>query len=188
VPDSFSSLNHPQGFSKRHRCLFKKDDREGWGVEVAIRPLFLPMGDSTYSYRVETVAGELSYLKVVDRRTGTAQQLVARMRRISLPLPCHVAELELEEMGAPVPQPTRCCSLTHEHGRLLLAVYSYIEGETLSDAYPMSAELVERIGRALGRLHAMQVPEHLRRKPAGLLHPEMHRTEVFCSSRHCLVC
>jgi spectinomycin phosphotransferase len=135
----------------------------GWGVEVAIRPLFLPIGDSAYSHRVEAVTGEHSYLKVVDQRTDSARQLAARMRRFSLPLQRHVAELELEEIGAPVPQPTRGGSLAQEYGRLFLALYSFIEGETLSDAYPMSAELVERIGRALGRLHAAQVPEHVRR-------------------------
>jgi len=133
----------------------------GWGVEVATRPLFIPIGDSAYSYRVEAVTGEHYYLKVVDQRTAVARQLAARMRKFSLPLQRHVAELELEEMGAPLPQLTRCGSLAQESGRLLLALYSFIEGETLADAYPMSAELVGRIGRALGRLHAAQAPEHL---------------------------
>jgi spectinomycin phosphotransferase len=138
----------------------------GWGVEVAIRPLFIPMGDSAYSYRVEAVTGEQYYLKVVDRRTAVARQLAARMRKFALLLQRHVAELELEEMGAPLPQLTRRGSLAQESGRLLLALYSFIEGETLADAYPMSAALVGRIGRALGRLHAAQVPEHVWRKPA----------------------
>lgn len=135
----------------------------GWGVEVANMPLFIPIGDSAYSYRVEAVTGEHYFLKVVDRRTVAARQLAARMGRFSLPLQHYVAELELEEMGAPLPQPTHSGSLAQEDGSLFLALYSFIEGETLSDAYPMSAELVERIGRALGRLHAVQVPEHLRR-------------------------
>jgi spectinomycin phosphotransferase len=138
----------------------------GWGVEVAIRPLFIPIGDSAYSYRVEAVTGERYYLKVVDRRTAGARQLAARMRKFSLPLQRHMAELELEEMGAPLPHPTRWGSLAQEYGRLFLALYSYIEGETLSDAYPMSAELVGRIGRALGRLHTAQIPEHVRRNTA----------------------
>lgn len=42
----------------------------GWGVEVAIRPLFLPIGDSAYSYRVQAVSGERSYLKVAHLRSG----------------------------------------------------------------------------------------------------------------------
>jgi aminoglycoside phosphotransferase (APT) family kinase protein len=138
----------------------------GWGVVVAIRPLFIPIGDSAYSYRVEAVTGEPYYLKVVDRRTAVARQMAARMRKFSLPLQRHVAELELQEMGAPVPQPTRWGSLAQEYGRLFLALYSFIEGETLSNRYPMSAALVGRIGRALGRLHTVQVPGHVRRNTA----------------------
>lgn len=139
----------------------------GWGVEVASRPLFIPIGDSAYSYKVEAVTGEHYYLKVVDRRTVVARQMAARMRKFSLPLQRHVAELELEEMGAPLPQLTRWGSLAQEYGRLFLALYSFIEGETLSNRYPMSAELVGRIGRALGRLHAAQVPEHLQHNTAA---------------------
>jgi spectinomycin phosphotransferase len=75
-----------------------------------------------------------------------------------------VAQLELEEMGAPLPYLTGEGSLAQESGRLLLALYSFIEGETLADAYPMSEELVGRIGRALGRLHAVQLPEAVQRK------------------------
>jgi spectinomycin phosphotransferase len=138
----------------------------GWGVEVASRPLVIPMGDSAYSYRVEAVTGERYYLKVVDRRTGATRRLAASMRRFSLPLQRYLAELELEDIAAPLPLPARGGSLAHEYGGLFLALYSFIEGKTLSEAYPMSAELVERIGRALGRLHAVQVPEHLRRNVA----------------------
>lgn len=138
----------------------------GWGVEVASRLLFIPMGDSAYSYRVEAVTGERYYLKVVDRRTGAARRLAASVRRFSLPLQRYLAELELEDIAAPLPLPARGGSPAHEYGGLFLALYSFIEGKTLSEAYPMSAELVERIGRALGRLHAVQVPEHLRRNVA----------------------
>jgi hypothetical protein len=47
-----------------------------WGVEVAANPLFLPPGSSAYSYRVEAVTGEHSYLKVVDQRTVRARLAV----------------------------------------------------------------------------------------------------------------
>jgi aminoglycoside phosphotransferase (APT) family kinase protein len=132
--------------------------------EVAGKPQFLPLGNSAYSYRVEAVTGEPYYLKVVDRRTGRARQTAEQMRTFSLPLQRFVAQLELEELGAPLPQRIGEGLLAQESGRLLLALYTFIEGETLGDAYPMSAELVGRIGWALGELHAVQFPESLRHK------------------------
>lgn len=52
----------------------------GWGVEVAVKPQFLPLGDSAYSYRVEAVTDEHYYLKVVDRSTVRGRQTAERMR------------------------------------------------------------------------------------------------------------
>lgn len=142
----------------------------GWGVEVAVKPQFLPLGDSAYSYRVEAVTDEHYYLKVVDRSTVRGRQTAERMRTFSLQRQRAVAQLELEEIGAPLPYLTSGGSLAQESGRLLLALYSFIEGKTLADAYPMPEELVGRIGRALGRLHAVQLPEPVGGKRVGDTH------------------
>ena len=77
----------------------------------------------------------------------------------SLPLQRLVAERHLPEVSAPLPQTTVQGALQVSSGSLLFALYTFIQGDTLADAYPMSPTLVQRIGQALAALHAVQLPK-----------------------------
>nr|BBH86502.1 hypothetical protein KTC_12530 [Thermosporothrix sp. COM3] len=141
--------------------------REYWQLEP-IDLHFIPIGDSAYSYRVE--ADSTTYLKIVDRRTATGRRTAERMQ-FSLPLQRTIASMHLEALDAPLPLPTTSGTLQADTGPLLFALYTFIPGETLANAYPMSRELVGQIGRALAQLHTVRPPEGLHVPPDDLTAP-----------------
>ena len=130
---------------------------EQWHLE-ATGVHFIPVGDSAYSYRVEARPNSSCYLKVVDQRMAAGRRTAAHMG-FTLPLQHLVANLHLAEVSAPLPQPTITGALQATHGPFLFALYTFIPGETLADAYPMSPSLVRQIGQALAALHTVQLPE-----------------------------
>jgi spectinomycin phosphotransferase len=136
--------------------------REQWHLEVT-GVYFIPVGDSAYSYRVEAQPSSSYYLKVVDQHMAAGRRTAARME-FSLPLQRLVANLHLAQVSAPFPQPTIMGALRAAHGPFLFALYTFIHGEPLADAYPMSASLVRQIGQTLAALHTVQLPEALQRQ------------------------
>lgn len=135
---------------------------EQWHLEVTDIH-FIPVGNSAYSYRVEVRPKSSYYLKVVDQSRSSGQRTAAHME-FSLPLQHLVAQLHLAEVHAPLPQPTITGALCAVHEPFLLALYTFIPGETLADAYPMPPALVQQIGRALATLHTIQLPQALQRR------------------------
>jgi aminoglycoside phosphotransferase (APT) family kinase protein len=79
----------------------------------------------------------------------------------SLPLQQLVAHQQLAEVNAPLPHPTMTGTLRVLHEPFLFALYTFINGETLADAYPMYPALVQRIGQALASLHTIHLPTDL---------------------------
>ncbi len=132
---------------------------EQWHLEVtSLR--FIPFGNSAHSYRVETQQNRSYYLKIVDLRTSVGPRIAAHLN-FSLPLQHLVAQRHLTEVTAPVPQSTINGDLYGTHESFLFALYTFIHGDTLADAYPMMPALVQQIGRALATLHTIQIPETL---------------------------
>ncbi len=130
---------------------------EHWRLEVT-GIYFIPIGDSAYSYRVEARPNSNYYLKIVDQRMAVGRRTAAHMG-FSLPLQHLAANLHLGEVSAPLPQPTITGALYAIDAPFLFALYTFIQGETLADAYPMSPRLVRQIGQALVALHTVQLPE-----------------------------
>ncbi len=135
---------------------------EQWHLEVTDIH-FIPIGDSAYSYQVEAQPNSSYYLKVVDQRMSAGRRAAAHMD-FSLPLQHLVAKLRLAKVNAPLPQPTITEALHAIHGPFLFALYTFIQGETLIDAYPMSPRLVRQIGQALAALHTIQLPGDLQQQ------------------------
>ena len=140
-------------------ALIRRVLQEQWHLETT-GIHFIPVGDSAYSYRVEARPNSSYYLKVVDQRMAAGRRTAAHMG-FSLPLQHLVANLRLVEVSAPLPQPTITGALHAVEGPFLFALYTFIHGETLADAYPMSPSLVRQIGQALAALHTVQLPEAL---------------------------
>lgn len=136
--------------------------QEHWNLTVT-GISFIPIGDSAYSYRVETQPRGTYYLKVVDQRTAAGQGIAQHME-FSLPFQRLVARQQFVAIAAPLPQTTIYGALYALHGPLLLALYTFIQGDTLAGAYPFSLTLIEQIGRALATLHTIQLPDALRRR------------------------
>ncbi len=135
---------------------------EQWHLEVT-GVHFIPIGNSAYSYRVEVGSGSSYYLKVVDQRMATGRRTATHME-FSLPLQHFVSNLHLAEMNAPLPQQTITGALYAISEPFLIALYTFIHGETLASAYPMSSMLVRQISRTLAALHAVKLPEVLRQR------------------------
>ncbi|QBD74643.1 aminoglycoside phosphotransferase family protein [Ktedonosporobacter rubrisoli] len=135
---------------------------EQWNLEVR-GIYFIPIGDSAYSYRLEVEPDQWYYLKVVDRESYAGQRVAAHMN-FSLPLQQLVAKQYLAKVSAPLPQATITGTLHALHGPFLFALYTFIQGETLADAYPMTPALIQRIGQALASVHTIQLPEALRHR------------------------
>ncbi len=145
---------------------------EHWGLNITSIH-FIPVGDSAYSYKLSTVAGANYYLKIVDQRTAGGCRTSMHME-FSLPLQRFVSEHTTLQLSAPAPQYTLQKTLSALHGSLLFALYTFINGATLSESYPMSAVLVYRIGQTLAALHMLQVPAALQ-----LRSPEDQLTASF---------
>ena len=134
---------------------------EHWNVYV-VTIHFIPIGDSAYSYKIETEGGNY-YLKIVDRQTASGRRTADRME-FALPLQRFIGERPHAGVATSIPQITRKGTLYASHGSLLFALYTFIEGTTFADAYPMSATLVQRIGETLATLHHVQIPATLQQK------------------------
>lgn len=67
-------------------------------------------------------------------------------------------------LTAPRPQQTIQGTLYALHDALFFALYTFISGETLADAYPMSPSLIQCIGQVLATLHTMDIPATLQKR------------------------
>jgi spectinomycin phosphotransferase len=143
-------------------ALIRTVVQEKWHVTVT-DVQFIPVGDSAYSYRIEVRPDSSYYLKVVDLRSSTGKRTAAQMN-FSLPLQHFITQSHLPVINAPQPQPTITGDLHAIQEPFLLALYTFIPGETLVDAYPMSSELTQRIGQTLATLHAIQLPDELQQR------------------------
>jgi spectinomycin phosphotransferase len=142
--------------------------QEQWHLEVT-QLYFIPIGDSAYSYRVITHLDSSYYLKLVDQRTARGRRIAAHMD-FSLPLQRLVVEQHLAEVTASLPQPTINGALYTIHEPFLFALYTFINGDTFADAYPMPPTLVQQISQALAALHTIQLPKALQeRSPQDIL-------------------
>lgn len=135
--------------------------RHQWGLQVT-ELHFIPIGNSAYSYKLVMSQGDSYYLKIVDQSTPVGQRTAAHMS-FSLPLQRLVATNHNATICAPCPQATSTGELSAIQGPYFCALYTFIAGETLADAYPMSPTLVQQIGQALATLHTIEIPETLRR-------------------------
>jgi spectinomycin phosphotransferase len=137
--------------------------REHWQLTVS-NIHFIPFGESAYSYCVETDAHTSYYLKITDRQTNVGIKTAAYME-FSLPIQRFVAEYGLVQVTAPLPQLTVQGAYQASRGSLFFALYTFIDGETLANAYPMPPDLVRQIGQALAALHTIQLPAKLQQHP-----------------------
>lgn len=135
---------------------------EYWQL-VVTNIYFIPVGDSAYSYKVEAKQNDTYYLKVVDQRTAVGRRTAAQMD-FSQPHQRLIAEHHFAKLSAPLPQLTVQGTLHALDDSLLFALYTFIPGDTLANAYPMSPSLILRIGQALATLHTMAIPEMLQKR------------------------
>ena len=141
---------------------------EQWHLEIT-HLYFIPIGDSAYSYRVMTYSDSSYYLKLVDQRTARGRRIAAHVD-FSLPLQRLVVEQHLAEVTASLPQPTINGALYAIHEPFLFALYTFVNGDTLADDYPMSSALVQRDNDVtMIEHHCLDRWESVERTAAGLV-------------------
>ncbi|MBB3127012.1 thiamine kinase-like enzyme [Paenibacillus rhizosphaerae] len=125
---------------------------EAYGI-AARRLIFIPYGDSAYSYRVEGENGTRYYLKLFDHGNDSHGQGILRCRRY-VPL---MWELHQTGRFMELPCPFRTLS-----GAFLLSfsgctavLFQFIEGETWAEAYPFSKHNLERVGRLAAQIRQL---------------------------------
>lgn len=126
---------------------------EGWQLDVTALE-FLPLGNSAYCYRVAT-SGEQYLLKLVSLGTLKGQATEQAMR-YSLPLTWHLFQSGAFRRLAPA-LPTVEGRFSMQRSTLLFALYPFLEGTSLADAYPLSDALVEEIAGLVADLHQVKV-------------------------------
>ncbi len=135
--------------------------QEYWNLTIT-QFAFIPEGESAYSYKIQTDTRGTFYLKIVDQDSVNGHMTATQMI-FSLPVQRMVALAHLPSVTAPLPQITvrRTLSASHEH--LLFALYTFIEGETLGNAYPMPDTLIQHIARAAATVHTVPLRRSLYR-------------------------
>jgi spectinomycin phosphotransferase len=119
--------------------------------------IFIPIGDTAFSYVVENTKGERRYLKVFDTATQKGRLAVERLNQY-LPL-----MIELIESGLfcdlPRPYHTTNGDLRCNWGRFIGVLFEYVDGKTLENDYPFSDDVQTRIAVQLAKLHAVPLTE-----------------------------
>lgn len=115
--------------------------------------IFLPVGDSAFSYVVESRKHERRYLKVFDTTTQKGKLGVIRLNQY-VPL---MMELAGSDLFPDLPRPyyTFNGDMQFIAGRFTGVLFEYIDGKTLGDAYPFSDNIQTRIAVQLAKLHAI---------------------------------
>jgi spectinomycin phosphotransferase len=113
--------------------------------------LFIPMGDSAYSYRVNGTNGDRYYLKLFDHQNDRQRRSVERLKYY-LPLTWQIYHQGLFRKTA--------CPILNCNGEfqttfndLTIVLFNFIEGETLADEYPFSQQILKEIAQAVAAIH-----------------------------------
>ncbi|UVI29761.1 aminoglycoside phosphotransferase family protein [Paenibacillus spongiae] len=111
---------------------------------------FIPIGDSAYSYQVNGASGERFYLKLFDHANDSHRRGILRLNHY-LPL---TSRMYREGLFRHLTYPIKTLrdEFTVALSDCTVALFNYIEGETLAEAYPFSNTILESIGMSVARL------------------------------------
>ncbi|GGD76893.1 phosphotransferase enzyme family protein [Paenibacillus nasutitermitis] len=123
---------------------------EEYGIQ-ADKLLFIPMGDSAYSYLLNGTAAQRYYLKVFDHHNDSQRKGIARLDGY-LPATWHLYHQGLfRNLASPIR--TRAGEYKIVLSDCTAVLFPFIEGESLAEAYPFSIEILQTIGKLAALLH-----------------------------------
>ncbi len=112
---------------------------------------FIPKGDSAYCYRVDGVNGDRYFFKLLDHQNDRQLRGV-ELLKYYLPLTWSMYhEGCLQEITYPIK--TLRGNFQTTLNNLTAVLFNFIDGETLTDAYPFSNETLREIARSVAKLH-----------------------------------
>jgi spectinomycin phosphotransferase len=115
--------------------------------------VFIPMGDSAYSYRVNCNNGDRYYLKLFDHQNDRQRRSIERLKYY-LPLTWQLYHQKLfRKVTYPIRNQNGDFKTTFNN--ITVVLFNFIEGETLADAYPFSEELLKKIAQSMATIHRM---------------------------------
>ncbi len=123
-----------------------------YGIQIE-HIMFIPFGDSAYSYQVTCKDGERYYLKVFDHNNDNQRRGITRLNDY-LPILSHMHSTGLF-INLAYPIETVDGDLIGELSECTGVLFNYIEGDTLAEVYPFSDEIVETVAQLMARLHTV---------------------------------
>lgn len=155
----------------------QRDLAAGYGIH-AVNITFLPHGECSWGYRIDTAGGEAYFLKLFRNSSlpAWAAQLVYRLHVV-----CHIRQVSY-------PLPARSGDVLNTLGGLQAAVFPFINGQSLFDL-SSRRETLYQLGRLLAQLHScheldLQCPRVEQFDAWGL--ESYHRVLEACSSLQAL--
>jgi spectinomycin phosphotransferase len=126
-----------------------------YGISIA-KLEFIPFGDSAYSYIVICADGKRFYLKLFDLENGRQKESADRLD-FYLPMTWSMYHKGLF-VNLTYPIKTTDGHFYTRMNSIALAMFNYIAGETLADAYPFSQKIIENIASSAAEIHHKVTP------------------------------
>lgn len=118
---------------------------------------FIPVGDSAYSYKVNCIDEQQYYLKLFDHHNDRQREGI---RRLNYYLPL-TWDLYHQGLFINITHPIKNCfgSLFTKLQDITIVLFNFIVGETLTEAYPFSDEILVGIAKSVATLE--QITPHV---------------------------
>ncbi|TDG00627.1 aminoglycoside phosphotransferase family protein [Paenibacillus piri] len=145
-------IRYPAEDGELLQCL-----NEAYGLD-AVSLAFIPIGDAAYSYRIVCRSGVRYYLKLFDM-DNDGQRKNAQALDHYLPLTWELYHQAMfQHLTVPIKNNGESFQTIFRNEAAVLVLFSFVEGETLADAYPLSKPVVGAIAETLAEIHCEVTP------------------------------
>jgi spectinomycin phosphotransferase len=117
------------------------------------RIIFIPFGDSAYSYQVICRDGQRYYLKLFDRNNDRQLRGIEKLNDYLPILSRMHSNGSFVNLAYPIE--TVGGDLIGEFSECTGVLFCYKEGDTLAEAYPFPDDIVDHVAQLLARLHTV---------------------------------
>jgi hypothetical protein len=121
---------------------------------------FIPRGDISYAYQVNSNDSKKYFLKLFDKSTKKGKEGIHHLK-FYLPVTRDIFDLGLHH-NLTYPIRNTQSEFSVDIGPAVIVLFNFIEGETLADAYPFSEELLGKTAEGIAGIHDLTGKLHLK--------------------------